>query len=100
MSTAEAKAVLIKELAKYRGRSYRELSALVETPEAFFVSAPSGTQYQVEVEGIWDDKPNGLLRVHGMIDGGGIDPRHPMVECFLIAPSGKLIDVQESKPAI
>jgi hypothetical protein len=93
MSTAEAKAVLLKELAKYRGRSFRQLSSLVETPEAVFVSAPSGTQYQLEFEGIWDDKPNEVLRVHGMIDGGGIDARQPMVECFLIKPDGELIDV-------
>ncbi len=93
MSTAEAKTVLLEQLAKYRGRSYRQLSCLVDTPEAFFVSAPSGTRYQVEFEGIWDDKPNEILRVHGMIDGGGIDPRQPMVECFLIRPNGELLDV-------
>ena len=93
MSTAEAKSVLLNELAKYRKRTYRELCFLVDMPEAYFVSAPSGTRYQVEVEGIWNSEPNEVLRVHGMIDGGGINPRHPMVECFLIKPDGELIDV-------
>jgi hypothetical protein len=94
MGTAEAKSVLLHELGKYRTRSYEELRSLVELPETYFVSAPSGTRYQVEIEGIWDSEPNEVLRVHGMIDGGGIDPRHPMVECFLIRPDGEVMDVQ------
>jgi hypothetical protein len=93
MDTAEAKSILLAELEKYRGRSYRELSHLVDAPETLEVTAPSGTWYQLEFEGIWDDKPNDVLRVHGMIDDGGVRAFAPVVECFLINPDGEVIDV-------
>ena len=93
MNNAEARSILLTEMAKYRRRSYTELAALIDLPEALEITAPSGTSYQLEFEGIWDDKPNEVLRVHGMIDDGGVRALAPMVECFLIKPNGELIDV-------
>ena len=93
MDTAEAKDILIRELAKYRTKSYGELVGLIDSAQTLEITAPSGTWYQLEFEATWDDpfKPNDVLRVFGSIDDGGLRALMPLTDGFLIAPNGKLV---------
>ena len=92
MNEAEARSVLIAELAKYRERSYRQLADLIADPEYVEITAPSGAWYQLEFEAVWDDRPNEVLRVHATIDDSGAQAYFPMVECFLIKPNGEIVN--------
>ena len=92
MNTADARAVLIQELARYRARSYSELvHELLGKQDTYEVKSSTGIKYQVEIQAFWDDKPNDILRVMGAIDDGGIRAYVPMTEDFLIAPTGEFI---------
>jgi len=89
----EAHSVLGMQLASYRLRTYAELAAWarerrMHTPAAV---APSGKQYQIEVQFLWDDKPNGDVRVSGSIDDGGIRAFLPLTDSFVVSPDGKFV---------
>ena len=89
MNNAEARSILKMELAKYRGKPYRELVTLVGNTQTLEVLAPSGATYQIEVEAMWDDtkRPNDVLRVVGSIDDGGIRAFVSLTDSFLLAPT-------------
>ena len=91
MDSAEAKALLLKESAKYRAKSYADLKALLGRQETYEVGGPSGVVYQLEIQAFWDDKPNDVLRVRAAIDDGGIRAYMPMIEDFLLAPDGTFV---------
>jgi len=93
MNTKEARSVLSEYLSGFRSRSYAELANFVlehrvETRE---VVAPSGGQYQIEVEFFWDSQPNGDVRVVGSIDDGGFRAFIPATDSFIVSPEGRFI---------
>jgi hypothetical protein len=93
MDKKEAHSILAEHLAHYRSRSYAELAAWVrerriDTPEAV---APSGKRYQIEVQFIWDAKPDGDVRVSGSIDDGGIRAFLPLTDSFILSPEGRFV---------
>lgn len=63
MDKDKAKAVLRTELGKYRERSYESLIGLIAKMDAYEIQSPSGAMYQLEIQAVWDDKPNSNLRV-------------------------------------
>ena len=91
MDSAEAKAILLKESAKYRAKSYGDLKGLLGRQDTYEVSGPSGVVYQLEIQAFWDDTPNDVLRVRAAIDDKGIRAYMPMIEDFLIAPDGTFV---------
>jgi len=94
MDTKEASSILAEHLARYRSRSYAELSARVrerriDTPE---VVAPGGHRYEIEVQFFWDDKPDGDVRVSVSIsDGRGIRAFVPLTDSFIMSAEGRFI---------
>ena len=92
MDNKEAKAILQEQLSRYKSCSFVELLGLLEEGEHIEITAPSGKEYQVEIDAFWDDKPKGNLRVIGSIDDGWIRAYFPLSDDFLISPDGKLID--------
>ena len=50
MNEPEARLFLKNELARYRRRSYTDLTALINESSTDIRLAPSGAQYQIEVE--------------------------------------------------
>ncbi|HWM13462.1 MAG TPA: hypothetical protein VNO56_03205 [Gaiellaceae bacterium] len=93
MRNDEARGVLAAELAKLRGLSYSELVArLLDRKETVQVVAASGTTYQVEVQGLWDDRPGDDLRVLGAIDDGGLRAFVPLTDGFLVPSPGPPAD--------
>ncbi|MFO0822533.1 MAG: hypothetical protein U0792_05335 [Gemmataceae bacterium] len=70
MDQIEARSVLLRHFAGWRGRSYRELIGLLGNQGSDEVLGPSGAAYQIEVEVLWEGKPKGPVRVVGSIDDG------------------------------
>jgi hypothetical protein len=93
MNNAEARSVLKTELAKYRAKPYRELVTLIGNTQTLEVLASSGATYQIEVEAMWDDpmRPNDVLRVLGSVDDGGIRAFVPLIDSFLVTPTGEFV---------
>src|SRR5438874_858878 len=46
---------------------------------------------RVEVEALWDDRPDGNVRVMGSIDDGGWRAFVPLTESFVMACDGSLV---------
>ncbi len=63
---------VLRALAALRERSYQELvERLLDREETLEVVGPSGTRYQVELQGLWDARSDDILRVLGCVDDGG-----------------------------
>jgi hypothetical protein len=93
MNKREAHSILSEWLAGYRSLPYAELAAraaegAVETSE---LAAPSGTRYQLEVQFLWDGKPNADVRVMGSVDDGGVRAFLPVTDSFIVAPDGRFV---------
>jgi hypothetical protein len=58
----------------------------------FAVTCDSGTWYQGEVQVMWDDKPDGAIRVMASIDDGGCRAFVPLTDDFILAPDGTFVD--------
>ena len=91
MNSAEARAILLAESAKYRAKSYKDLVYLLEHQDYYEVEGLAGARYQLEIQAFWDNKPNDVLRVRAGIDDGGIRAYYPRVEDFLITPDGGFV---------
>lgn len=93
MDKAEARDVLEQQLASYRGRAYGDLVKLVGTNSVLAIRGPSGTEYQIEVDVMWDslrDRVNVL--VIGAVDDGRLPGAlAPLCASFILAPDGKFV---------
>lgn len=92
MDSDEAGSILAEQLASYRALTYPELAERVDTVEIAELRAPSGVEYQLEVQFCWDSKPNGDVRVIGSIDDGGWRTFAPLSDDFIRAPNGTFVD--------
>src|SRR5262249_11547493 len=59
MNQQEARSLLAEYLARYQRRSYAALVAMIGNGECYDVRGSSGLRYQVEVQAVWDDRPDG-----------------------------------------
>ena len=91
MDTGAARKVLNKWLAKLRAVPYRELAARVDTVSTDEVARDSERSWQLEVQVLWDEEPDGNIRVIVSIDDGGLRAFVPMSESFVKAPTGEFI---------
>ena len=90
MDREEARAILSAHLATFRQRSYAELVGLMGDIHVVEVFGPSGAEYQIEVEVIWEsprEKTN--LLVLGLIDNGRfLSALMPVNDSFIVGPDG------------
>ena len=92
MNKEEALAVVRHELASYRGRGYRELLCLLSQCDELEAVGPSGARYRIQVEAVWDDRPNGDLRVIGLVDDGSLRQYVcPLNDDFIIRSDGSFV---------
>ena len=70
MRRIEAKWLLLRNLVGWRRRPHDELRALIDQEHHVQVPGRSGTEYQIEIEAVWDREPGGDIRVLGSIDDG------------------------------
>ena len=83
---AEASAILKKELIPFRSMSFEECKKFVEADPALAttVTGESGTEYQVEVQMIWDRCFDGPIKVLGSVDDGRLRAFKPLSQSFII----------------
>ena len=91
MDQVEARGILRAHLDEWRRRTYAELKSEVGESRQLQTTGQSGTQYQVDVQVRWDDKPNGDIRVLGGIDDGGWRAFAPLTDDFILGPDGKFV---------
>jgi hypothetical protein len=90
LNREEAITILRERIKKLRDLSYRELLFYRDNPTAEEVIAPSGQAYQIEVEALWDDRPDSDLRVIAAIDDGRLFSM-PLGQDFMIRPDGTIV---------
>ena len=91
MDNQEAKAMLTTKLAEYRKLSYANLVAKIGDNDCLEVSSPTGVEYQIEVQFMWDGKPGGDVRVMAGIDDGGWRAFMPLCDSFIVAADGRFV---------
>ena len=91
MDTVAARKVLNAWLAKLRAVPYKELAARVDSVTNDEVARDSERSWQVEVQVLWDDEPDGNIRVTVSIDDGGLRAFVPMTDGFVKTPSGDIV---------
>ena len=92
MDKQEAKQLLATKAAEYRQFAYADLAARVGEVECYSVNGPSGAEYQIEIQFLWDGKPGGNLRLVGSIDDGGLYAFVPLCDDLIVTPEGKYVD--------
>ena len=92
MGRDEARLLALRHVNRYRVRGYTQLIALIDEPEVFEATGPSGRTYTVEIEAFWDDGPQGSLRVMAAVDdGSGRGFMRPETEDFIMRPDGSFV---------
>ena len=92
MDREEARNLLTEKLTEYRKQSYAELVAKIDNDEYIEVMGPTNTEYQIEIQFMWDHKENGDLRVLAGIDDGSLRGAfRPVCEDFIVSPDGRFI---------
>jgi hypothetical protein len=91
MNKVEALGVLQAQLRPWRERPWTQLREVVSQSHRFKVTGESGTWYQGEVQVLWDDKPDGAIRVIASIDDGGWRAFVPLTADFILAPDGSFV---------
>ena len=66
----EAAQLLDEELAHYAPQPHARLLRLVDEIDAYPIVAPSGIEYQVEINAYWSGQPGGAIHVLAGIDDG------------------------------
>jgi hypothetical protein len=91
MDTVAAKKVLHGWVTKLRAVSYRELASRVDSVTTDEVVRDSERSWQLEVQVLWDDEPDGNIRVVVSIDDGGLRAFVPITESFVKSPTGGFV---------
>ena len=92
MDKIEARSVLSRQLEAWRKRSYRELITSLGNQGCDVVIGPSGTEYQIEVDVVWDGNAGGDVRVIGSIDDGHLLAAFcPLSDSFIISADGSFV---------
>ena len=93
MNREEAGKILSAHLESFRLRSYTDLKSLMGDVQVAEVVGPSGAEYQIEIDVMWDsprEKTN--IRVSGMIDDGRfLTGLRPVNASFIVAPDGTFV---------
>ena len=92
MDDEEARGVLRRRVAELRRTSYSELcSTWLGRPDCEQIRSPSGVEYQVEIDAIWADQPNGpVLLIASVDDGHFWRALSPITDSFVMAPDGAI----------
>jgi hypothetical protein len=83
--------ILDEWVAKLRAVPYRELASRVDSVTTDEVTRDSERSWQLEVQVVWDDEPDGNVRVMVSIDDGGLRDFVPMTESFVKSPTGEFV---------
>ena len=91
MDRIEAAQLLDEELAHYASQPHARLLRLVDEIDAYPIVAPSGIEYQVEINAYWSGQPGGAIHVLAGIDDGSFRGAFsPVTAGFLKQPDGRV----------
>ncbi len=114
MHKDEMRKILSEHLAKFRAWSYAQLVERVERDrlshdclEHIEATTPDGTQFQIEFNAFWDDKPHDGVRVCGSF---WAEPQRPLLgfipiytadatDSFIMSPDGRFIGEHDTPVA-
>ena len=88
MNSREARVLLADKLSEYRRLPYAALRERIGSVDTSTIVGPSGVQYQLEVQFVWDSEN---VRILGSIDDGGLRAFLPLCVSFGMAPDGKTV---------
>jgi hypothetical protein len=91
MKRNEAAAIADQHLRPYRARTYDALLTLLQHREFFEGRTDTGDRYSGVVYALWDDRPQGNLRVWADVSWGGHSDFAPVTQTFIIAPDGSFV---------
>lgn len=92
MNKSEATAILKHHIGQYRAKSYEKLITLVGNVQVYEAEGISGARYTLEFDVVWDDEPNGDIRVIGAIDDGTLrNAFAPLSDDFILTPDGRFV---------
>lgn len=80
MNNEEANALLQQHLDRLEAQGFEALAQRAGDSEVLQEQGPSGTEYQLELDILWDDKPGGAIRVIASIDDGGLRAFLPLTK--------------------
>lgn len=84
--------LLVPIVAEYRQKPYEFWREQVGSEQITFeVAAGDSRECQVEIDAMWDHKPNANIRVFVMIDDGGLRAFCPVSTDFIVAPDGSFV---------
>jgi hypothetical protein len=86
-----AQRLLNEWLAKLRAVPYRELASRVDSVTTDEVMRDSERSWQLEIQVLWDDEPDGNVRVMVSVDDSGLRAFVPMTESFIKSPTGEFV---------
>jgi len=92
MNKEKARAVLEDELRKYRAKPYAALKDMIGQVDAYQITTLDGLAYQIEIQILWDGKPDADIRVIGAIDDGGWAAFSPSCDDFIMTPAETFLD--------
>ena len=94
MNQDEAKTLLAAQMQELKKLSYADLHSWVveKKIETLVMKGPSGTDYQIEIQALWENKRGGAIRVFVSIDDGGwVSSFVPLCESLVVSPDGSLV---------
>jgi hypothetical protein len=91
MDRHEARVVLEAQLGPFRTRSHADLVRMIGAIHVAQVRGPSGAEYQVDVEVVWDSlRERTDVRVMGAIDDGRLPSSTvPVTHDFIVTPNDR-----------
>lgn len=81
-------------MARYRAKPREQLLQLLDEPDTFEIKGDSGKQYQIEIDAVWIDKPDGDLQICGGIDDGLLTAYinfPPFLQSLIVKPDGTVV---------
>jgi hypothetical protein len=91
MDTVAAQRILDEWMAKLRAVPYRELASRVDSVTTDELARDSERSWQLEIQVLWDDEPDGNVRVMVSIDDGGLRAFVPMTKSFIKSRTGEIV---------
>ena len=90
MDNVAAQKVLHEWVTKLRSVAYRELASRVDSVAETVIRSRHKLHYG-EVQVLWDDEPEGNIRVVVSVDDGGLRAFVPITESFVKSPTGDFV---------
>lgn len=91
MNNAEALELLRAELQSFRELDHAALVTRIGDTHVVERTGASGAEYQVDVEVVWDGRPDSDVMVIGSVDDGRLRAFAPLTRTFIKSPRNEFV---------